>query len=114
MNISTALFALMIVISQSSFAIQDEHQKRLDIDSLASQLQLGEGQSQQLKTLMAEHRQQMKTLRQQNQQSREQMRNLRDQHRESLLTVLSYEQLYKFEKFIRQTHPRSHWQKKQE
>ena len=64
MKFSTALFILTLAISQSTFAVQDENKKRPDRDNLASQLQLDEGQAQQLKTIMQEHRQQMKALRQ--------------------------------------------------
>lgn len=100
-------FAIALFLSLSVQAAQRSDQKGPDLDSLAAQLQLDSTQTSQLSELMNKHREQMKAMRAEKQKQREKMHAIRDQHREELLIVLSYEQLYKFEQYMREHRPRS-------
>ena len=106
MKASTLLITILLIASQSSIAAQDNKQKRPDIDYLVSQLELDANKSTRLKAIMDGHRQQMESMRDQKQQAREEMHKMRTQHREELLTVLSYEQLYKFDEYMHQFRPK--------
>ena len=102
-----ACFAIALFLSLSvQAASQRSDQKGPDLDSLAAQLQLDNTQVSQLSELMSKHREQMKAMRDDKQQQREKMHEIREQHREQLLIVLNYEQLYKFEQYMREHRPR--------
>jgi Skp family chaperone for outer membrane proteins len=101
-----ACFVIALFLSLSVQAAQRSDQKGPDLDSLAAQLQLDSTQTSQLSELMTKHREQMKAMRDDKQQEREKMHEIRDQHREELLIVLNYEQLYKFEQYMREHRPR--------
>lgn len=85
-----------------------------DMKALAQQLGLNEDQTARLKTIMEKHRQEMQVMHQtmreggmqRGEAAMQQRHAQRDKHRQELLTVLSYEQLYKFEKFMEQNRPR--------
>lgn len=90
---------------------QDQQRpKGPDMKALAQQLGLNEDQTARLKTILEKHRQEMQAMRQaggqRGEDAMQQRHAQRDKHREELLTVLSYEQLYKFEKFMEQNRPR--------
>ena len=106
MKIPTLLFPLLLLISQSAVSVQDDKRQGPDIDQLVSQLDLSTDQSTRLKAIMSEHRQQMESMREQMQEERQEMHKIRTQHREELLTVLNYEQLYKFDQYMHQFRPR--------
>ena len=106
MKVSNLLIATLLIISQPLIAAQDDAQQRPDIDYLVSQLNLDANKTTQLKAIMSEHRQQMQSMRDQKQEAREEMHEMRTQHREQLLTVLSYEQLYKFDEYMHQFRPK--------
>ncbi len=97
---------LVFLVSLSVQAGQQGESRVPDLNNLADQLQLDATQTSQLTDLVKQHRKQMQSLRDDTQQSREQMHELRDRHREELLTVLSYEQLYHFDQYMRQFHRR--------
>ena len=91
---------------------QDQQRpKGPDMKALAEQLGLSDDQAARLKTIMEKQRQTMHAMHQAGQQQGEaamqQRHAQRDKFREELLTVLSYEQLYKFEKFMEQNRPRA-------
>lgn len=106
MKKNLACFAIALLLSLSVQAAQRSDQKGPDLGSIAAQLQLDSTQTSQLSELMNKHREQMKAMRDDKQQQRENMHEIRDQHREELLIVLSYEQLYKFEQYMREHRPR--------
>jgi uncharacterized protein (DUF3084 family) len=106
MKASTLLLSILLIASKSLMAALYNKQTRPDIDYLVSQLELDSHKSDRLKAIMAEHRQQMESMRDQKQQAREERHEMRTQHREELLTVLSYEQLYKFEEYMHQFRPK--------
>jgi len=90
---------------------QDQQRPRgPDMKALAQQLGLNDDQTAKLKTILEKHRQEMQAMRQagmqRGEEAMQQRHAQRDKHREELLTVLSYEQLYKFEKFMEQNRPR--------
>ena len=90
---------------------QDQQRPRgPDMRALAEQLGLNKDQATKLKTILEKQRQEMQSMRQAGMQRGEaamqQRHAQRDKLREELLTVLSYEQLYKFEKFMEQNRPR--------
>ncbi len=96
------LLLVLTTISTGSFADQSSSKPKPDFNELVSQLQIDESKAQQLKVIMEGHRQQMEKVREQRQKNRA----IREQHQAELLTVLSYEQLYKFEQYMRGFHPR--------
>lgn len=102
MKTTGILLLVALTASTASFAEQYSDKNGPDFDALANQLQLDESSTDRLKSMMQSHRQQMETARQQKQKKHE----MREQHRQELLTVLNYEQLYKFEQYMRQFHPR--------
>ncbi len=106
---------LLIIMSLFSVSVQAA-QQRVDtgpgLDKVFDQLQLNAGQASQLTRLIGKHRQQMESLRVDKKQLREQMHQIREQHRAELLTVLSYQQLYEFEKFMHENRPRNKREKK--
>ena len=106
MKISAIVLTTMLFASLSATAAQDNQQNRPDIDYLVSQLELTADKTTQLKAIMSQHRQQMESMRDQKQEAREQRHTIRTQHREELLTVLSYEQLYKFDQYMHQFRPK--------
>ncbi|MBE9515787.1 MAG: hypothetical protein IME93_02295 [Proteobacteria bacterium] len=88
-----------------------------DMQALAKELGLDESQTKKLQQIMQQHRKKMMSKRQQLRQDRqqqnqdrssrrEQRRAMRKEHRKELLTVLSYEQLYKFEEYMEEHRPR--------
>jgi Skp family chaperone for outer membrane proteins len=105
MKKSLTCLAIALLLSLSVQAAQRSDQKGLDLDSIAAQLQLDSTQTSQLSELMSKHREQMRAMRDDKQQQREKMHEIRDQHREQLLIVLSYEQMYKFEQYMRENRP---------
>jgi len=102
MKAKNLLIAILLVVSQPLVAAQDDAKQRPDIDYLVSQLNLDANKTTQLKAIMSQHRQQMESMREQKHEAREEMHKMRTQHREQLLTVLSYEQLYKFDEYMHQ------------
>ena len=106
MKISAIVLTTILLASQSVNAAQNEQQNRPDIDYLVTQLDLTADKTTQLKAIMSQHRQQMESMREQKQEDREQRHKIRTQHREELLTVLSYEQLYKFDQYMHQFRPK--------
>jgi hypothetical protein len=106
MKISALVLTTILFASQSATAVNDDRQKRPDIDYLVSQLELTADKTTQLKAIMSQHRQQMESMREQKQEAHEQRHTMRTQHREELLTVLSYEQLYKFDQYMHQFRPK--------
>ncbi len=109
MILPNIIFVLALTLSTSLFADQSSGERKPDFEELSSQLQLDEASSRQLKDIVESHRQQMESIRQQKQKQHE----VREQHRIELLTVLSYEQLYKFEQYMHQFH-RTHRQKQKQ
>jgi len=96
---SKAIILLMaLTTSTALFAEQYSGKKGPDFEAISSELQLDSNSREQLKSIMQNHRQQKQAARQQKQKKRE----MREQHRQELLTVLSYEQLFKFEQYMRQ------------
>ena len=114
MKTSTILagMTMLIVVSQASFANQPNDTKRPDMAALATQLQLDEGKTQQLETIMQNFREERKRLHSSKQKSREDMRSMRKQHREQLLTVLDHKQLYQLEEYMQQFRPKGKSHKK--
>ncbi len=91
---------------------QDQQRPRgPDMKALAEQLGLNKDQVAKLKTILEKQRQEMQSMHQAGMQrggaGMQQRHAQRDKFREELLTVLSYEQLYKFERFMEQNRPRS-------
>lgn len=103
-SITTIFIALFLSLSAQA-AQRADHQGP-DLDSLVTELQLDSTQASQLEELMGKHHQQMQAMRKDKQQSREEMHGIREQHREELLIVLSHEQLYQFEQYMREHRPR--------
>lgn len=111
---ATAIFIfLAIFINNIAFAEKGEKREKPDIDALIVQLKLDKSKGDQLKKILEEQREVMKAKREHNREkkqkmTREQRQEKRQQHEaqreamdEKLLTVLSYEQLYKFKKYMR-------------
>lgn len=99
-------FVIALFLSLSVQAAQRPEHQGPDLDSLSAQLQLDSTQVSQLSELMNKHRAQMQGMRADKRQQREKMHEIREQHREELLVVLSYEQLYQFEQYMREHRPR--------
>ena len=106
MKISAIVLTTILFASQSVIGAQNDQKNRPDIDYLVTQLELTADKTTQLKAIMSQHRQQMESMREQKQEAREQRHKIRTQHREELLTVLSYEQLYKFDQYMHQFRPK--------
>ena len=106
MKSSITYLFIALFFSLSVQAAQRSGHQAPDLDSLVAELQLDSTQASQLGELMSKHREQMKTMREDKRQLREEMHDLREQHREDLLIVLSHEQLYQFEQYMREHHPR--------
>ncbi len=102
------LSLLLLITSNSVFAMQNDARAKPDIDTLTATLQLNETQAIELKNLMRQHRQQMEILRDNSRTIRTQMKTKRDAHRENLLNILGYEQFYKFDNYMHQFHPHPH------
>ena len=109
MTLSKLFLVLAFTVSSNLYADQPLADNKPDFDELVTQLQLEESNVQQLKSMMENHRQQRETAHTQRQKNHE----MREQHRAELLTVLSYEQLYKFEQYMQQFH-RGHQRKLQQ
>lgn len=117
---TTAIF-LFLTIFISNIAIAEQEQKNNqrqgpDIDALIVELNLSSDKAEKLKAILKEQREAMQEKRKQGrdnkqemtrekrQDRRAQMQAQRDAMDEKLLTVLNYEQLYKFRKYMRQFH----------
>ena len=102
---STVLLAIL-ALSFSAPVLSDQGNSRSapDYNKIAAELQLDEASKEKLIGIIESHRLQRQELR----GKRKKMGNLREQHREELLTVLDYEQLYKFEKYMHQQRGRGH------
>ncbi len=99
MKLAILPLAIALSVSNGLLAAQNPTgPQQPDLDALVTHLQLDESKAEQLKTIMQNHRQSKGQMRQQKEQARE----LRDQHEQELLTVLSYEQLYKLKKYMHQ------------
>ena len=102
---STILLAVLALsLSSPVFSDQGNPRPAPDYDKLAAELQLDDASKEQLVGIMESHRAQKQVLREQ----RKNRSDMREQHQEELLAVLDYEQLYKFEKYMRQNHGRGH------
>ena len=106
MKSSITYLFIALLFSLSVQAAQRSGHQGPDLDSLVTELQLDSTQVSQLGELMSKHREQMKTIREDKYQLREKMHDVREQHREELLIVLSHEQLYQFEQYVREHRPR--------
>jgi len=100
MNLPNIVLAFALVFSGAIYAEQTSTEIKPDLNELASQLQLDAPKTRQLRIIMESHHQQMESARKQKQK----IHTIREQHRVELLTVLNYEQLYKFEQFMRMHH----------
>lgn len=115
---TTAIFLfLTIFMSNIAFAEKGEKdQKRQgpDIDALIVQIKLDSSKVEKFKAILEEQKKAMQAKRKQKRENKEEMtREKRQEKRaqmqaqreamdEKLLTVLSYEQLYKFKKYMRE------------
>jgi hypothetical protein len=96
---SVAILVLLFFISLTTQAAQ---QRQLpDLGAIISTLNLNSEQALRLTTMVEKHHLQMRS-RQDQQNKSEQKHQNREQFHQELLTVLSYEQLYQFDKHMRQ------------
>jgi len=104
----TILSALIITafLASNANADQNKSKKAANIDQVISSLQLEAVTATNLKSLMERHREQRHALLEQGKKDREQRQALRMQHRQSLLDLLGYEKMYKFEEIMRQNNPK--------
>lgn len=116
---TTVIFIfLAMFMSNIALAEKGEKRERPDIDALIVQLKLDDSKAEKFKAILEKQKQEIQARREQNRakskegktkMTREQRQELhkqreaqRDAMDEKLLTVLSYEQLYKFKKYMRQ------------
>lgn len=114
---TTAIFIfLAMFISNTALAEKGEKREKLDIDALVVQLKLDKSKGEKFKKILEDQKKAMKEKHEQKRDNkkekqkmtREQRQELRKQREaqheamdEKLLTVLSYEQLYKFKKYMK-------------
>ncbi len=92
-----------VFISAPLQAMQPESDTGPDLSQIITELNLDADQATRLTGLVKQHHEQMRSQHQQHKQQRSDRHQLREQHREELLTVLSHEQLYAFEKQMQET-----------
>ena len=106
MKISNTAISFVLVFGLFTFSAQADNKNRSDIEPLITQLSLDQTKTQKLKDLMQQHHLEMGRLRDQSKINHQAKRDMRVSHREQLLTVLNYKQLYQFDEYMRQNHPR--------
>ncbi len=118
MKSTLSLLVLALFTSLSVQAMQPESDAGPELSEIISQFQLDAEQADRLTELVRQHHSEMRAKHQQHKQERIQMQQMREQHREKLLTVLNYEQLYRFELYMhemrRQHQPRDRKEQAQE
>jgi len=119
MKKSAIFIILTTFISNMALAEMDEKRQKPDIDAIIAEIKLDSSKVEKFKAILEEQKQAMQTKREQRREkkqemSREQrmearkdMEAQRDAMDEKLLTVLNYEQLYKFKKYMRQFHKKN-------
>jgi len=87
-----------------SFSAQAAQNHKPDLGAIVEQLKLDPDQLSPLTSMMEKHHLEMVALHQAGQKTRQQMNALREKHQEELLSILDYEQLYRFNKYMHQRH----------
>lgn len=115
MKVTTIIIFLTLFLGHSALAEQSGNRKKPDIDALIVQFKLDESRAKQFKNILKKQKQELRALRRQNREKnpeekqkvtreeRQKQRHARQDARdEELLTVLTYEQLYNYKKYMRQ------------
>ncbi len=89
-----------------AFANQGMDKGPPDLTAVISQMQLNPEQATRLTEMVRQHHEEMQVDRRDKQEFHQKMRSKREQHRYDLLTVLSYEQLFQFDRYMRDQRPR--------
>lgn len=109
---------LAIFMSDNALANKAGEREQLNIDALIVQIKLDKSRTKQFKEIMEQQKKEMQALREQKRKEKQgkkhkmtreereefykQREARHDARDEELLTVLTYEQLYKFKKYMRQ------------
>ncbi|MFT5504569.1 MAG: hypothetical protein ACI845_003820 [Gammaproteobacteria bacterium] len=102
MKFKIPLIIALFVFATSAYATQHKAPPMPDLSPVFEQMSLDSDQAEKLTTLVKAHHQQMRAQHNEKSELREAMRSIREAHRDELLSVLSYEQLYQFEQYMRQ------------
>ena len=115
MKKSAIFIILTTFISNMALAEMDEKRQKPDIDAIIAEIKLDSSKVEKFKAILEEQKQAMQEKRknkkemsrEQRMEARKDMEAQRDAMDEKLLTVLNYEQLYKFKKYMRQFHKKN-------
>ena len=104
MKNTAGIFMLTLFVTLSAQAVPEVDKRVPDLSGIVDQMQLDTEQARRLTELVQQHHQAMRAMRSENRKFRDEMLQIREQHRKELLSVLSYEQLYQFDRHMRQKH----------
>jgi hypothetical protein len=102
MKFKLPLIIALLVFGITAHAAQGKARVIPDLNPVIEQMGLDSIQTEKLNEMVKAHHQQMQAQHKEKGELRDQMHSIREAHRNELLSVLSYEQLYEFEQYMRQ------------
>jgi hypothetical protein len=102
MKIKLPIIMALFVCGLSAHAAQDKTPMMPDLRPVIEQMNLDSDQAGELSKLVKAHHENIRAQHKEKDDLRNKMHLIREAHRDELLSVLSYEQFYQFEQYMRQ------------